>query len=136
MWQVQAPDSNFIWQDAKDYCDKLVLAGHDDWRLPTISELRSLIRGCPDTETGGACGVTDDCLELKCRNDSCMGCDDGKGPANGYYWPDNMQGPCSVYWSASSVAGNSYYAWSVYFNLGNVYIKDLYSCARCVRLGP
>ncbi len=43
MWQqtVVAPAST--WTDAKTYCDGLTLAGHDDWRLPTVAEAESLI---------------------------------------------------------------------------------------------
>ncbi len=138
MWQDPPSGKAMTWQEAKDYCANLSLGGYTDWRLPTISELRSLIRGCHKTITGGACKVTDGCLEFKCWNGSCQGCDNGKGPANGCYWPNNMQGPCDWYWSASSVAGDSNFAWLVNFYGGSVYnyYKDHYYNARCVRLGP
>ena len=35
--------NNFTWDDANDYCKKLEYGGHDDWRLPTIEEFRTII---------------------------------------------------------------------------------------------
>ncbi|MBC8466382.1 MAG: DUF1566 domain-containing protein [Deltaproteobacteria bacterium] len=32
-----------IWRDAVTNCERLTLAGHQDWRLPSIQELRSLV---------------------------------------------------------------------------------------------
>jgi len=31
------------WEDAVDFAEALVFAGHEDWRLPTISELETII---------------------------------------------------------------------------------------------
>ncbi len=44
MWAKDANiDGYKTWDDAIDYCNALDHAGHDDWRLPNILELHSLI---------------------------------------------------------------------------------------------
>ena len=43
MWQQETPTNEMYWEDAIEYCENLELAGHKDWRLPTIEELISLI---------------------------------------------------------------------------------------------
>jgi len=42
MWQQTPSSSSFNWQEAVDHCDTLVLAGHDDWRIPSLKELFSI----------------------------------------------------------------------------------------------
>jgi formylglycine-generating enzyme required for sulfatase activity len=41
-WQFQSP-GRMSWHDAQAYARKLFLAGKDDWRLPTVRELESLL---------------------------------------------------------------------------------------------
>ena len=137
MWQAQPTGGAMNWAKAKAHCQSLSLAGRHDWRLPTIAELRSLIRGCPGTQKGGACGVTDACLKYDgCRNDACGGCaaDGGPGPG-GAYWPPEIAGDVSWYWSSSAVAGADDSAWPDYFCYGAINDADVHvdGRVRCVR---
>jgi hypothetical protein len=45
MWLQNANHFNdtFEWQDSVDVCAALDFAGHNDWRLPTVKEIISLI---------------------------------------------------------------------------------------------
>lgn len=36
-------DDKFNWQDAKNYCENLTYASYDDWRLPTLFELATIV---------------------------------------------------------------------------------------------
>ncbi|HOW51315.1 MAG TPA: DUF1566 domain-containing protein [bacterium] len=102
--------------EAITYCENLVEGGSSNWRLPTISELRTLITNCAVTETGGSCGVTDACLTSDCWASSCDGCTPyGKiysafGEASGSLW------------SSSVYADDSTKAWHVDF--GNARVND------------
>ena len=134
-WQ-NPPAGTFGWSAAIEYCLDLDLGGHVDWRLPNISELRSLVRGCPATQSGGSCNVSvDSCLALSCRDSSCGGCPGVPGPADGCYWPDGMVGLCSWYWSSSAVADTGATSWHVGFDNGHVsHIPvDNPLAVRCVR---
>ena len=42
MWQ-QAEAGAMNWEAALVYCENLELAGHDDWRLPNLNELLSIV---------------------------------------------------------------------------------------------
>lgn len=132
-WQNPPNGETLIWDAAQQYCSNLLLEG-SGWRLPSISELRTLVRGCPGTVTGGACGVTDDCLSAACADMPCADCSSGGGPAGGCYWPDEMQGLCISYWSLWPTDDLDY-AWYVHFLWGELmdnYVDDPLG-VRCVR---
>lgn len=41
--QIVESDDRITWAEALRYCDALEFAGHDDWRLPNVRELQSLV---------------------------------------------------------------------------------------------
>ena len=136
-WQ-QAPSGQvFTWAEARYYCDELVLDAEEDWRLPDLDDLRTLIRECPASAPGGACAATDACLEPRCA-ERCTGCTWNQGPGEGgCYWPPELHGNCWSYWSRSNLAGSVTDAWLVVFDSAKLEFKaaDDLGQARCVR-GP
>lgn len=139
MWQNQLLSSALDWHEATDYCQEITLEGFSDWRLPTISELRSLIRDCPKTETGGNCGVTDDCLSVgDCWDNSCEGCETGAGPNDGCYRPSGFYDSCGYdwFWSSSLIAEYPFFAFVVNFingHIDNYNAGDIACHIRCIR---
>jgi outer membrane murein-binding lipoprotein Lpp len=140
LWESGSALGRFPWQAAQEVCDALTLCSHDDWRLPSIDELRSLIDGCPPTEPGGSCGVTDGCAASDCRSDYCVplgsNCEPDQGPNGGYYQVTGVMRADSQ-WSSTTLTGNSEKAWGVIFATGAVTQagKTSISAARCVRTG-
>ncbi len=143
MWQNSGRNNGFGSVNAIEYCEDLSWSGYSDWRLPTISELRSLIRGCFKTVTGGFCGVVDNCLSPDiCFNDPCNGCAFQEGPGlDGYYWPVGLVGDGWWYYSSSLAEGDGWggiddIPWGVEFTSGSVLSfgqGSLDGSMRCVR---
>jgi hypothetical protein len=157
MWQNQSPPEQpraMTWESAVLYCDGLDLAGHDDWRLPNISELRSLVRGCPYTETGGSCPIVDTCphcgIEESCLTSDCWA--DGENEcqlcpsATECAWESALVGTCYVYedppfasrvdtYFSSSESVDTGEAWCVHFLDGMLNQCSLQGehQVRCVR---
>jgi len=126
------------WIKARDYCNELVLAGYDDWRLPMIQELIALIRGCGSSE----CPVSDpdNLSEVASYPEECDPCDYMEGPGlDGCYWDSELNGECDIYWSSSACLPNwEKDKWSTSFRSGTVglHYETDYNRARCVRGGP
>ena len=126
-WQVEPLGKKMKWAAAKGYCDTLVLGGYTDWRVPTVGELRSLIRGCARTEPGGRCNIHENrSLKKSSKKRSCRGCDSGEGPAGGCYWSDHLLGECDSYWTTSIVEDDAEWTWEVYFKRGSVTFKHIF----------
>ncbi|HOW52158.1 MAG TPA: DUF1566 domain-containing protein [bacterium] len=152
-------DTKLVWQrghggqqkhaSAVKYCQDLTLGGYDDWRLPSISELKTLIVGC-QTNTD-ACRVSDSCLSY---DDSCYytlgaripvdpDCVCPKGMGSGedkFYWQkDVWKGRGIQFWSSSFISGVFWgeNIWTVSFDSAGISFahKDNANIVRCVR-GP
>ena len=65
---------NKNWEEAKTACSDMVFGGFDDWRLPNIDEIRTLIRECPGTMTNGSCELSTSCVYSTCTSAACDGC--------------------------------------------------------------
>ena len=47
VWSANSKGENY-WYDAAQYCGELVEGGSNNWRVPTMDELRTLVRNCPE----------------------------------------------------------------------------------------
>jgi hypothetical protein len=108
MWQQQ-PRVNFAsdWSGALSECESLALAGYDDWRLPNVKELQSIV----DHSRTSPAWSTDYFL-----GDSWLS----------YY-----------FWTSTTTARDSDQAWMVCFANGKLYdvVKSNSYRVRCVRSG-
>ena len=135
LWSTKTLN-NVSWQEAVDYCENLDFGGFTDWRLPSINELRTIIRNCPNTESTGLCGLTDDCLDTACEAVNSCDCD---------YLPNNeghyskLGDDSNVFlWSSSEIANYPDFAWGIDF--AQAYVSGRHKndhsygyYARCVR---
>ena len=133
IWSAKAPDF-YTWDEAVSYCDNLVEDYSDNWRLPTISELRTLVLNCVGSVPGGECGVVDtgnpstSCLSASCAGVGyCGGC-----PATVEH---SKFSDTSEFWSSSIVTDASSYVWNVHFTYADVSRSGKAECfrVRCIR---
>jgi len=130
-WSMES--NAMIWEDAVDYCDNLTEGGFSDWRLPSISEARTLIQFCHGTMTGNRCSVTDKCLSSDCLDYNCNLCEPN---SDGYYSKiDDDRTSWNLLWSASEVSDSAILAWGIELYTGSVAekAKNEYGVVRCVR---
>ncbi|MBI5487091.1 MAG: DUF1566 domain-containing protein [Deltaproteobacteria bacterium] len=144
LWENPASDAALELDDALGDCRAFSRCGHarGAWHLPTVNELRSLVRGCARTAEGGACAVTDLCADVSCWSTVCIGCVLREGPGGGgCYWEPGVEDEASCgwwYWSSSAVAGAPSEAWTIYFDHALVEHRDatFRGWVRCVHSGP
>ena len=77
------PETRLIWSTAitgvaaaniVSECQGKNYGGFTDWQTATISQLRSIVQGDTNLVVGGTCGVTDNCFEVSCYNDTECNC--------------------------------------------------------------
>ena len=100
-WEIVPGNSDLAYSDAYDYCENATTGGYNDWKLPNVEQLRTLILGCPETETGGPCQDYPEIIE------ACYGCgikDDTD--ENRCYWNELFGSQCTGrFWTTT----RSYY---------------------------
>ena len=123
-WSEKAPNA-MSWYEAKQYCENLNEGGHNDWRLPNIDELRTLIKvKAPETISGGKCQISEKAGKLA-NEDLTEDCRHLTSKLGDTDW----------FWSSSVRSDDSDRAWLVDFGDGEVYdnYKDNSKSVRCVR---
>ncbi len=131
-WQFPISEEDMWWIEAKYFCEYLIDGERTDWRLPSIEELRALIKGCKATQTGGECGI----LEDGGTNGNCDGCAPLEGPGiSGCYWTFEVDQYCgqqsenrSTFWSSTPDTGGQFNA--VDFTTGRLTRCNNTDCKR------
>ena len=130
IWSKKSSEA-MTWEEAVRHCDNMNEGDSEDWHLPNISELRTLIKDCSATEVGGACSVTANCLSDDCWSEnSCFSCTSDIN--------HSKLGDSGWFWSSSTRAEHSENAWGTYFGNGRINYreKSVEGYVRCVKRNP
>lgn len=134
-WQYGGSATKMNWQATIDYCTNLVEGGHDDWHLPAIEELKSIIYCSNGTQvTGGAYYNTTYSGAIH-----PWACRDGNSASYASPTIDpSFESYAAFFWSATPGTGDPNGAWGVDFGTGFVAGSGKVGLgyARCVRSGP
>ncbi len=133
-WRTNSSGSMRFRDDLAGRCGTLDDASVTGWRVPTITELRSLVEGCTLAD---ACGVNNQCLESSCWDHDCDArCVLNEGPRDGCYLADELEGPCGAYWSSDGVTGEEHLGWVQDFRDASIasFPNTVNAELRCVRV--
>lgn len=128
-WQRCDDGNTYLWQEAKDYCDNLVLGGYSDWRLPTNDELRDLVVCTNGTPTPLAVYPDDSSVPYSC----------GSHNSASYDRPtidSSFMCESEPYWSSSPYSKDTSYTLTVDFDYGwssRENPNTVHSYVRCIR---
>ena len=121
VWSTKADTNSWTYYGALDYCNDLSEEGVSDWRLPTISELRTLIRNNPPCEYPYA-GQDPWCEIVEDENDTAKGwseaCSGAEPDSSGKY---NALGHVGFFWSSTIYLYGNDEAWGVNFYTSAIY---------------
>ena len=124
-WSKKAPEK-MTHKAAEKYCKNLVEDGHDDWRLPNISDYREIAINCPKIEPQGECPIKKSWRSVfSWSADKCVckvGAHSGLGDSD-------------VLWTSSGVPMTwGQHKWAFYSSEGvSTAVKELSLSVRCIR---
>lgn len=136
-WTVAQVAQNRNFQGALDACASLRLCPDVKWRLPTIDELRTIVRNCPNVERGGACRVMNGCGDRSACVMNCSACSSDSSSGDPKFRIEQLVG-YAWEWSSSVVLNDPDSVWMLAFNTGDIgsISRDSTSPAvRCVKTG-
>ena len=134
MWQKETVEEKMDWYDAMEYAKNLRLGGYDDWRLPSIKELREVVSSCGGIIVDYLDDDWDSITDKNMNNNDYQDCYQEKGFASHYYWSSTTD---KDYSSDTQDKDYSSYIHIVNFYNGFVHYrtKDYNFYVRCVRAG-
>lgn len=133
-------EERITFKEAEDYCKNMKEGGFNDWRLPTIDELRTLVINCPGLESSGECKISEEpaCLSPSCYDEDVCKCFSNSNSSTAFLKFGHEKNG-STYWSSSIVEtdGNKS-VWIMSYDSAEIREyetekEETYVSARCVR---
>lgn len=124
------------WGNAKAYCEDFEEGGYNDWHLPNVDEIRTLIRNCSRMITGGECPISESNgrtsftgSDPDSSDDILVTCSCADTEAESVVGTRNK-----TLWTSSSVSDATMYAWTLDSNFSlSMEEKETIAFFYCVR---